>query len=113
MDANTRRVTRPRDADAVAHDVTADPNAAKQRRTSANRQSASGIYSMDDEELAAIFRFTGRIGNGNWGQVWAAEPVDPGSGIGTDSAIRSGLASGGRVAIKMVERATNPVSLHR
>lgn len=107
MDANAnRRVTRPRDT--VAHDVTDDP--AKHRRSSTNRQSASGIYSMTDDELMALFHFTKRIGNGNWGQVFEAAPLDLDSGIGGDSVIRSGLASGGRVAIKMVERATNPVS---
>ncbi|BEI85622.1 hypothetical protein CcaverHIS002_0510230 [Cutaneotrichosporon cavernicola] len=107
----TRRVTRQRDTDAMAHSVAADPQD-KHRRTNTNRQSASGIYSMNDKELIALFRFGERIGYGNWGQVFEAVPSDTDSGIGADSAIRSGLASGGRVAIKMVERATNPAAAH-
>ncbi|GMK59695.1 hypothetical protein CspeluHIS016_0803010 [Cutaneotrichosporon spelunceum] len=109
MGDNTR-VARERDVGTVAHSVTVDPEG-KHQRPNTNRQSTAGIYSMSDEELIALFHFSRRIGHGNWGQVFEALPLVH-SGIGADSALRSGLATGGRVAIKLVERATNPAAAH-
>lgn len=74
-----------------------------------NRQSASGIYSITDEELITLFEFGECVGRGNWGRVFVCRPLDPDCGIGHASAISSG-GSGGRVAIKIVERHSNPVS---
>lgn len=121
------RVTRQRDQVAHQHldapdngvNVTAPPHEQHQSRqvsksptaiSSANRQSASGIYSLTDDELRTVFEFGDCIGHGNWGQVWVCRPIDPDSGIGHASAMKSGMGGSGRVAIKLVERDGNPVS---
>lgn len=76
-----------------------------------NRESVAAIHSLEDEQLAAQFQFIKRVGHGNWGEVWVCRPVQGSGGtIGHASASWSGMDSGGRVAIKLVQRKDNPVS---
>lgn len=123
MEDSRSRVTHQRDEVAhqrpLAPDANVDVTAVHDRRQHAdkpatsvvNRESVAAIYSLEDKDLAAQFQFIKRVGHGNWGEVWVCRPIQGSGGtIGHASASWSGMGSGGRVAIKLVQRNDNPVS---
>ena len=87
----------------------------------AETRTRDDVFFLSDDQLSERFDFIEEIGFGNWGSVWKAKPRrqresalarhDLGVRLGKVSAAGCGGGARGKVAIKLVHRSRDPVSL--